>query len=107
MSVDLTVDSKEYRHKKMFGTKVSMNENQFQDPCSGDSGGPLMYYNKTTSRYVLIGTVYGGGYDCKRDRVTLFEGSNNGVWNKVSAHMWWIQNVMAGLGENVCKAGSG
>jgi len=106
-SVDLTVDPMEYRHKKMFGTKLSMKENQYQDPCSGDSGGPLMYYNKTTSRYVLIGTVYGGGYDCKRDRVTLFEGSNNGVWNKVSAHMWWIQNVMAGLGENVCKAGSG
>ena len=43
-----------------------------------------MYYNKTTSRYVLIGTVKGGGYDCKTDKVK----SSEGLWNKVSAHIW-------------------
>merc|ERR1719315_288226 len=106
-SVDLTVDPMEYKHKKMFGTKVSMKENQYQDPCTGDSGGPLMYYNKTTSRYVLIGTVYGAGYDCRTDKVSKFEGSENGVWNKVSAHMEWIKDTMEELGETVCKADSG
>ena len=126
-SVDLTVDPMEYKHKKMFGTKVSMKENQYQDPCTGDSGnftalfnqiltqvlfillagGPLMYYNNTTSRYVLIGTVYGAGYDCRTDKVSKFEGSENGVWNKVSAHMEWIKDTMEELGETVCKADSG
>ena len=66
-----------------------------------------MYYNKTTSRYVLIGTVHGGGYDCRNDRVTKFEGSDNGLWNKVSAHMEWIKDTMEGLGETICKADSG
>jgi len=106
-SVDLTVDPVEYRHNKMFGTKLSMKENQYQDPCSGDSGGPLMYYNKTTFRYVLIGTVHGGGYDCRYDTVSNFEGSDNGLWNKVSAHMEWIKDTMEELGETICKAGSG
>ena len=34
----LTVSNKKYRHKKMFGTILSMRDNQYQDPCSGDSG---------------------------------------------------------------------
>ena len=62
-----------------------------------------MYYNKTTSRYVLIGTVKGGGYDCKTDEVK----SSEGLWNKVSAHMDWIRETMEGLGEKICKASSG
>ena len=66
-----------------------------------------MYYNKTTSRYVLIGTVIGNGYDCTRDFVSTYEGSTNGLWNKVSAHMKWIQETMEGLGEKICKASSG
>ena len=66
-----------------------------------------MYYNNATSRYVLIGTVYGGGYDCRTDKVSKFEGSENGVWNKVSAHMEWIKDTMEGLGETICKADSG
>jgi len=106
-AVDLTVDTKKYGHSKMFGTKISGIDGRYQDPCSGDSGGPLMYYNNATSRYVLIGTVQGGGYDCRYDTVATFEGSDNGVWNKVSAHMEWIRDTMEGLGEKICKAGSG
>ena len=56
-----------------------------------------MYYNNTTSRYVLIGTVTAG----------RIKGSDNGVWNKVSAHMEWIKDTMEGLGETICRAGSG
>jgi len=106
-AVELTVSPKEYRHKKMFGTELSKKDNVYQDPCSGDSGGPLMYYNQTTSRYVLIGTVQGEGYNCRTGGVGSFEGSDNGVWNKVSAHMEWIKDTMEGLGEKICKADSG
>ena len=34
----LTVSDKKYKHEKMFGTIVSKNDDQYQDPCSGDSG---------------------------------------------------------------------
>ena len=30
------------------------------------------------------GTVYGGGYDCKKDANWEFEGQEDGLWNKVS-----------------------
>ena len=64
-----------------------------------------MYHNGASDRYILIGTVQGHGYDCIEDDVNTFEGSTNGVWNKVTAHMEWIQNTMEELGEKVCKAG--
>ena len=59
-----------------------------------------MYLNKTTEKYILIGTVQGSGYDCREDTVSAFEGSTNGVWNKVSAHMEWIKKIMEEMGEN-------
>jgi len=105
--VQLGVSPKRYRHTKMFGTVLSTKEDEYQDPCSGDSGGPLMYFDSSSGRYVLIGTVQGGGYDCRHDTVAVFEGSDNGVWNKVSAHMEWIQQTMGRLGQRVCKAVNG
>jgi len=102
--VQLTVSPKKYRHTKMFGTELSKKEHQYQDPCSGDSGGPLMFHNKAQAKYILIGTVQGHGYDCRTDTVDKFEGSDNGVWNKVTAHMEWITETMEQLGEKVCKA---
>ena len=62
-----------------------------------------MYLDKTTRRYVLIGTLKGQGYSCKYDTVDTFEGSTNGLWNKVSSHMEWIQDTMEELGEKVCR----
>ena len=62
-----------------------------------------MYYNRPTSRFVLIGTVGGNGYSCNDDTLSEYEGSTNGVWNKVSAHMEWIQKTMEELGEKTCK----
>ena len=51
MKVDLKVSKHKYNLHKMFGTTV-VNE---KDPCSGDSGGPLMYKDKKTGRLVIIG----------------------------------------------------
>ena len=62
-----------------------------------------MYFDSSSGRYVLIGTVQGGGYDCRHDTVAVFEGSDNGVWNKVSAHMEWILDTMEELGEKTCR----
>ena len=37
-SVELTVSTKEYKNKRMFGTELSKKDDQYKDPCSGDSG---------------------------------------------------------------------
>ena len=66
-----------------------------------------MFYNKTTSRYVLIGIAFANSYACTSDNVPPNKGEDNGVWNKVSAHMEWIKHTMEGLGEKICKADSG
>jgi hypothetical protein len=63
-----------------------------------------MYYNNATSTYTLIGTVNGNGYDCRTDTTSFYEGSVDAVWNKVSAHMVWIEENMKRLGQKVCKA---
>ena len=34
-------------------------------------------------RWLLIGTVLGGGFDCKTGKYSNFENSNNGIWNNV------------------------
>ena len=62
-----------------------------------------MHFNKASKAFTIIGTVHGGGYDCRTNHVTHFEGSDNGVWNKVSAHMGWIKKTVKELGEKACK----
>ena len=56
-----------------------------------------MHYSNLTRKYSLIGTVQGIGYDCSTDKVRKFEGSDNGVWNKVSFHVDWIKRTMREL----------
>ena len=67
------------------------------------SGGPLMYFNRSSHRWTIIGTLEGGGYNCATDRVEERAGRKLGFWNKVSAHMPWIQKTMEDLGETVCN----
>ena len=64
-----------------------------KDPCSGDSGGPLMIQDHETARWTIIGsflilqvlhsraktksnpgTVQGSGWDCVRDEPVIFDG---------------------------------
>merc|ERR1711974_451203 len=90
--VELTVSTKRYDHYKMFGTKAK-NKKGPADPCAGDSGGPLIW-KSPAHRFVLIGTLRGGGFDCRSGQYQEFEGSVNGLWNKVSAHSDWIKKEM-------------
>ena len=59
----------------------------------------MIVYDNPTSRYVLIGTLIGWGYKCKYDEVI----SPEEKWNKVTAHMGWIQKSMNQLGERACN----
>merc|ERR1711974_404083 len=54
--VNLRVSMKNFKHFKMFGTELKKGpDGVYQDPCAGDSGGPLMYQDKGSGRWMLIG----------------------------------------------------
>ena len=57
--VNLRVSNTSYSFTKMFGTEVGWEEGTPQDPCSGDSGGPLML--KSSGRWIIIGS-----FQCKQ-----------------------------------------
>lgn len=101
--VKLTVSKKKYYMSKMFGTLLSKKDSIYQDPCSGDSGGPLMHFDTARNAWVLIGTVQGNGYDCRTGTTSLYEGSDNGLWNKVSTHVNWIKSTLRKLQEPYCS----
>ena len=115
--VNLKVSTKSFKHTKMLGTLVEKKNGVYQDPCAGDSGGPLMYQDQSSRQWILIGqsetvhciveksnfqkpredfetmsllyhkvyagTVHGAGLDCRTGDVHSFEGSTDGIWNKV------------------------
>ena len=102
--VDLTVSTHKFKHYKMFGTLTEKKDGDYQDPCSGDSGGPLMYQMKNSRRWVIIGqfrlywndieqtfenpgTVFGSGFDCRTGKVYTFERQTDGMWNKVQQNI--------------------
>ena len=62
-----------------------------------------MYLDPRSKSYVVIGTLYGGGYDCGNERVYSHEGSKNGLWNKVSIRVDYIKEVMKDMGETLCE----
>jgi hypothetical protein len=113
------VSTKKYKHKKMFGTdiRLTVEKETLKDPCSGDSGGPLIYktfekrfvligrFNKSICNmnchlcfnvHVDVGTIQGSGYDCRTDTFGVFEGSMNGLWNKVGG--WEIYLFVCQIG---------
>ena len=49
----------------------------------------------------------GTGYDCIKDRVNKVEGSENGLWYKVSVWVDWITKTMKLLHEQEADKCSG
>ena len=108
--VNLRVSDTKFKQRKMFGTEVEFKRGEWQDPCAGDSGGPLMYQTPGSGRWVIIGwlefkykkcikmkidfykkfknaklpgTVNGAGFDCRTGKIGSLEGHKEGIWNKV------------------------
>ena len=55
--VDLMVSRHKFEHYKMFGTLTEKRGGEWQEPCAGDSGGPLMHQDENSGRWVIIGLV--------------------------------------------------
>jgi len=92
--VNLSVSKTKYSNDKMLGTKVEFDNGEWQDPCAGDGGGPLMYQDPDSDRWVIIGTLKGSGFDCRTGKMHSQEGKKEGYWNKVSAHTNWILETL-------------
>lgn len=90
--VQLRVSPMQYQQFTMFGTEVYYGMD-IEDPCVGDSGGPLMRKD-SNGQWEIIGILFGAGFDCKKGQVNQCQGSPNGVWTKVSVFSDWINNVM-------------
>lgn len=56
-----------------------------KDTCAGDSGGPLMYFDRQHSRWVAYGIVSYGFTQC---------GSGPGVYTSVLSYIGWIESVI-------------
>ena len=62
-----------------------------------------------------IGTVLGGGYNCKKNTVRTYHNVTtdgrifitDGIWNNVSYHVPWIRQKAMELGEDLDNCGSG
>lgn len=52
-----------------------------------DSGGPMVYFNRSELRWILVGVVT-TGYGCARPGFP-------GMYTRVSEFVPWIQDVMA------------
>ena len=85
-----------------FTTEVKKNIfNEVMEVCSGDSGGPLVHLDPKTQRWTIVGTVHGGKYNCETGSGAE---SNLSIWNKVTAHLDWIKDVIGNA--NRCGAGN-
>ena len=97
--VELTVSLEETLNYLF--TDVDLVNGEYQDPCAGDSGGPLVHRDGEDGRWrwTIIGTVSGGGYNCRDGKV-----NGKQKWNKVSAHLDWIRSVIEKGETNLEKA---
>ena len=52
----IKVSAKKYNNTNMFMTELEQtNKGVYKDPCNGDSGGPLMYQDPASSRWIILG----------------------------------------------------
>lgn len=57
--------------------------------CSGDSGGPLYWYDNNRFKYIQVGITSYGWNDCHSDTT-----SNTSVFTEVADYSDWIQSVL-------------
>jgi len=77
-----------------FTTGESKNsKGEHKNVCFGDSGGPLVHQDPQTEKWTIIGTA----------NSVQFKNCQGGAgWNKVTAHLDWITDVLDGDKAKVC-----
>lgn len=76
----------------LFGMQLSSKQlcaggEYAKDTCAGDSGGPLMYFNRKHSRWVTYGIVSYGFTQCGI-------AGHPAVYTNVSEYLDWIHTVI-------------
>ena len=89
--LEVTVHSSA-KDENYFVMETNVGENN-EDPCEGDSGGPLLL-REGDGEWTLLATLYGGGYSCGDVGDSPDKTSD---WNKISPHTQWIRSVMKGI----------
>ena len=91
--VNLMVSMRNFNRQTIIGTELRQNSNgDFEDPCAGDSGGPLMYEDTSSQRWTLIGQINFIALLIQLLRnwffkVTFFSNFRNRSWRG-----FWLQN---------------
>ena len=49
---------------------------------------------ESEARFTVIGTVLGDGWNCGSNNYRVTEGTRDGIWNRVAAHMDWILPIV-------------
>ena len=53
---EIKVSANKSENTNMIMTELEKNKDQvYKDPCNGDSGGPLMYQDPPSSRWIILG----------------------------------------------------
>ncbi|EDV93167.1 GH18418 [Drosophila grimshawi] len=66
-------------------TQLCAGGERDKDTCAGDSGGPLMYFDRQHSRWVAYGIVSYGFTQC---------GAGPGVYTSVLSYLSWIESII-------------
>ncbi|XP_058453555.1 CLIP domain-containing serine protease B8-like [Malaya genurostris] len=84
---DLCKDVYEGMNVPLHDSQLCAGGRKAKDSCAGDSGSPLMHYDRETAVWVLTGVASFGVRDCGRAGVP-------GVYTNVREHLSWIkQNI--------------
>jgi len=91
------------RQPQYFAAVITLTDSKIpMDPCGGDSGGPFMWRDESR-RYRVIGTVHGGGYNCKG----IFKdnwgtGDHRQRYDYVPHFLGWLQDLIKGKAKQQC-----
>jgi len=93
--VDMSVAQlSSWGNKNYFETKERRVDGVLQTICQGDSGGPLVHQNPATKRWTIVGTTHAQYTNAKEE--VCANDAGRAIWNKVTAHLAWINKVVDG-----------
>ena len=92
--LDVTVNSSA-KEENYYVMETNVGENN-EDPCAGDSGGPLLL-REVDGEWTLVATLLGGGYSC--DDPSSPDKTSD--WSTIAPYTPWIRSVIKGISKHI------